>query len=206
MRVLQAARGAALTLPREGDPGGAGADASPTDADADAPAPSVDVPTGRRRVGLLAVTAALLLAADIVTKIIAVEVLADREPVELLGGLLTLTETRNPGAAFGLAGGLTVIFTVVAVGVIAAIVRVAPRLRSAGWAVSLGLLLGGAAGNLVDRVLRDPAPFRGAVVDWIELPNWPVFNLADTGICLGGALAVLLSLRGDEIDGPRARS
>ena len=111
--------------------------------------------------------------------------------------------SRNSGAAFSFAQGATVLFTAVAVAVIVVIVRTARRLGSAGWAVSLGLLLGGATGNLADRIFRAPGPGRGAVVDFIDFRVWPVFNLADSAIVCGGLLAVLLSLRGIELDGSR---
>lgn len=131
------------------------------------------------------------------TKLWVVERLHD-DTVRLLGGALLIRQSRNPGAAFGIAGGATVLFSAVAVVVALVIVRAAPRLRSRGWAVALGLVLGGALGNLVDRVLRDPAPFRGAVVDFIDFRVWPSFNFADSGIVVGGVLAVLLSVRGIE--------
>ena len=86
------------------------------------------------------------------------------------------------------------------------IVRTARSLASTGWAVVLGLLLGGALGNLSDRLFRSPGPLRGHVVDWIELPHWPIFNLADSAIVIGGVLAVLLSVRGIELDGSRRTS
>src|SRR5439155_12032528 len=105
------------------------------------------------------------------------------------------------GAAFSVGTGATVLFTAVAVAVVAVILRTAKRLHSVGWAVCLGLLLGGALGNLVDRLFRAPGPLRGEVVDWIQLPHWPVFNLADSAIVIGGCVAVLLSSRGISIDG-----
>ena len=143
---------------------------------------------------------------DVVTKILAVTHLGDGSRVRLIGGLLVLRETRNPGAAFGIAGGATVLFTLVAAGVVVAIARTARRLRSRPWALTLGLLLGGASGNLLDRLVRAPGPLRGHVVDWIELPHWPVFNLADSAIVTGGVLAVLLASRGLQVDGTRAGS
>jgi signal peptidase II len=161
---------------------------------------------GHRRVGILLTLAAVVLALDATSKALAVQQLADRPPLVLLDGVLTLRLVRNPGAAFGIATGLTAVFTLVAVGVILVILRLAPRLRSVSWAVALGLLLGGAAGNLVDRLLREPGPFRGHVVDWIELPHWPVFNLADSAIVCGGVLAVVLSARGIQLDGSRHRT
>jgi lipoprotein signal peptidase len=150
--------------------------------------------------------AALVLVTDLVSKTIVVATLSHRPPVRLLGGLLRLTELRNPGAAFSIGASsavMTVLFSLIAVGVIIAIVRTSRRLRSVPWAVTLGLLLGGAAGNLADRLLRGPAPLRGSVVDWIELPHWPVFNLADSSIVCGGVLAVLLAMRGLRLDGSR---
>jgi signal peptidase II len=148
--------------------------------------------------------AGLVLAADLVTKWLAVRELGDREPVELPGGLLTLRLVRNAGAAFGVAQGLTIAFTLVAAAVVVVILRLSRRLRSLPWALALGLVLGGAVGNLVDRVFRAPGPGRGHVVDFLELPHWPVFNLADSAIVCAGALMVLLSARGTSYDGTRA--
>ena len=129
--------------------------------------------------------------------------LEGRRTVELLGGQLLLRVSRNPGAAFSFAEGATLLFTAVAVAVIVVIVRTARRLGSTAWALSLGLLLGGATGNLVDRLLRSPGPGRGAVVDFIDFQVWPSFNLADSAIVCGGLLAVLLSVRGVDFDGRR---
>lgn len=156
-----------------------------------------------RRVGVLVAVALAALAADVVTKVVVVATLQDREPIRLLGGLLTLRETRNSGAAFSIGTGYTVVFTLIAIGVVVAILRTARNLRSLPWAICLGLLLGGAVGNLVDRMLRAPAPLKGHVVDWIQVPNFPVFNLADSSIVCGGVLAVLLAARGLQIDGTR---
>lgn len=152
---------------------------------------------------LLALAAAAVLAADVATKVWAVASLHDRE-IETLGGLVVLHEQRNPGAAFSLAGGATVLFSVIAIGIAVVIVRTARTLTSRPWGVTLGLLLGGALGNLTDRLLRDPGPFRGHVVDFIDLhwngeSIWPVFNVADMAIVTGGALALLLSFRGVEL-------
>jgi signal peptidase II len=152
--------------------------------------------TGRSRLLLLLAVAAVVFALDLVSKLVAVRELAGREPVELLGGLLTLRLVRNPGAAFGMAQGLTVVLTVIAVVVVVAILRTARRLTSGAWAVALGMVLGGAVGNLADRLFRAPAPGRGHVVDFLELPRWPVFNLADSAIVLAAAAMVVLSLRG----------
>ncbi|HEU5030183.1 MAG TPA: signal peptidase II [Spirillospora sp.] len=152
---------------------------------------------------MLIAVALAALAADIVSKTIVVATLQDRAPVRLLGGLLKLRETRNSGAAFSIGTGYTIVFTVIACGVVVAILRTARNLRSLPWAVCLGLLLGGAIGNLLDRLFRAPAPLKGHVVDWIEFPHYPVFNLADSAIVCGGVLAVVLAARGLQIDGTR---
>jgi signal peptidase II len=148
-------------------------------------------------------TAAVVLAADAASKAIVVATLSYRAPVVVISHVLTLTLTRNAGAAFSVGGGATILFSAVAVVVAVVIIRTARSLVSRAWAVSLGLLLGGALGNLSDRLFRAPGPLRGHVVDWIQLPHWPVFNLADSAIVIGGALAVLVSLRGIELDGSR---
>jgi signal peptidase II len=137
----------------------------------------------------------------VVSKVIAVDRLSNRPPVHVIDGILELTLTRNAGAAFSVGVGATVVFTVLAVVVAVIIVRSATKLRHLGWGIALGLLLGGALGNLVDRLVRSPGPLRGAVVDWIRLPHWPVFNVADSGIVAGGVLAVLLAMSGVELDG-----
>jgi signal peptidase II len=155
----------------------------------------------RTRTGLLAGIAAAVLATDVVTKLIAVAKLAHRDRVTVIPHVLWLTFTRNGGAAFSVGTGATVVFTAVAVGVVVVIVRTARSLASVGWAVVLGLLLGGALGNLSDRLFRAPGPVRGQVIDWIEIPHWPIFNIADSAIVTGGVLAVLLSLRGIEMNG-----
>lgn len=158
---------------------------------------------------MLVGTAILVLALDLVSKVLVVAKLMHRPPVKLPGDFLWLVHARNPGAAFSFAEGATVVFTAVAAIVIVVIVRTASKLRSTAWAISLGLVLGGAAGNLVDRLFRSPAPLRGWVVDWISLRSpdgrmlFPIFNLADSGIVCGGILAVLLALLGVEMDGSR---
>ncbi len=163
----------------------------------------------RPRLVLVLVVAAVALLIDQATKALVVAQLEGRRPIEVLDGLTTLRVTRNSGAAFSIGTGMTWVFTIIAIGVVIAIVRTARQLYSLPWAISLGLLLGGATGNLVDRLLRSPGGFQGHVVDWIEWPNWwffvnwPVFNLADSAIVFGGVLAVLLAGRGYQLDGTR---
>lgn len=157
----------------------------------------------RRPLLLLAALAGLVLVADVVSKSVAVRALADRGPVELIPGVLDLQLTRNSGAAFSVGTGATLVFTLIAVGVVVAVVLSARRLRSHGWALVLGGLLGGALGNLTDRVFRSPGLLRGEVVDWIHLHHWPVFNLADSAIVIAGIAAVVLSGTGRRLDGGR---
>jgi signal peptidase II len=164
----------------------------------------------RSRARLLLGLALAVLALDVGTKLLVVATLSDREPLRLLGGALYLTEARNTGAAFSFAEGATVVFTLVAVAVVVVIVRSARRLFSTGWAVALGLVLGGAVGNLIDRVFRDPGFLRGGVVDFISLFDpfgrvWPIFNVADSAIVCGGVLGALLAFRGIEFDGRRSK-
>ncbi|MHB2024293.1 MAG: signal peptidase II [Mycobacteriales bacterium] len=150
----------------------------------------------RRRTRQLAAVAVTVVVCDALSKALVVKYLSHHAPIRLLGGLLHLTLTRNAGAAFSIGTGATVVFTVVAAAVVVVIVRTARRLTSLGWAVSLGLVLGGALGNLGDRLFRSPGPLRGHVVDWIQLPHWPVFNLADASIVVGALLAAILGMRG----------
>jgi signal peptidase II len=171
--------------------------------DPSAVASATGEPARPRRVGLLLGVAALVLAADVISKAIVVARMPDHAPIRLLGGLLTITLTRNGGAAFSIGTSMTIVFTAIAVGVIIYILRTARNLRSIGWAITLGLLLGGATGNLLDRIFRAPGAFQGHVVDWIQLPDWPVFNLADSSIVCAGVLVVLLALRGIRLDGTR---
>jgi signal peptidase II len=140
---------------------------------------------------------AAVCAVDVVSKILVVAELSDRPPMTVLGGLITLQLYRNAGAAFGVGPSFTAIYALVAAAVLAAILRVSGRLRSWLWAIALGLVLGGAAGNLADRLFRSPGPMRGGVIDWIKLPYFPeTFNIADSALTLGVALLVLASIRG----------
>jgi signal peptidase II len=170
------------------------------------------VPAPRhRRTRLLLAIAVVVLAADLISKIVVVATIEQGRDIRLLGGVLYLTHLRNVGAAFSFAQGATILFTVIAVAVAVVIVRTARRLYSAAWATALGLVLGGAVGNLVDRIFRAPGFLRGGVVDWLSLfgPDgriWPVFNVADSAIVCGGILGALLALRGIEFDGTRGRA
>ncbi len=142
-------------------------------------------------------------AVDIVTKIIAVDRLDGRPDVQVFGELLQLNLVRNPGAAFSAGVGFTPIISVVAIVASLVVLWYARRLGSPVWAVALGFLMAGVTGNLTDRLLRDPSPFHGHVIDFLELPNWPVFNVADICINVAAGLVIIQALRGVRIDGSR---
>ncbi len=147
--------------------------------------------TRRSPAGPLAV-AAVIVALDQLTKIWAVAALSDG-PVEVIGTLLQFRLTRNPGGAFSLLTGLTPVLAVLAVVMVVYIVRTTRRTSDAVMAYSLGLVLGGAVGNLVDRMVRSPGVLRGEVVDFIKVPNWPTFNVADCAITIG---VIVVAIRG----------
>lgn len=145
------------------------------------------------------------LALDVATKSVAVAQLDERRPVELLGGLLTLRLIRNPGAAFSLGEEFTIIFTLLSFAVLLFVCSVlVPRLGHTGWAVALGLLSAGIAGNFADRIFREPSILHGHVVDFLQLPHWPIFNVADMCICAAAVLIVVLSvIKNVGLDGKR---
>lgn len=174
----------------------------------DSATPEVQAAPRPRRLWLLGAIAAVVVALDVISKSLVVSELGPRGQVRLLGGAIYLIETRNAGAAFSVGTGATALLTAVALIVIAVIARAARRLHSLGWAVALGLILGGAIGNLVDRLFRAPGFGRGHVVDWISVFSndghiWPVFNLADSAICCGAVTAAIVALVGIEFDGTR---
>jgi len=117
------------------------------------------------------------------------------DPQPVIGTLLQFTLLKNSGAAFSFASGFTVIFSLLAVAVVATIIRFAGRISSRGWLTCAGLLLGGVLGNLTDRVFREPGFFHGHVIDWIQIPNWPIFNIADIAISTAAFLAFIQTMR-----------
>jgi signal peptidase II len=144
-------------------------------------------------------------AVDQVAKYLAVRELTGRAPMEVVGSFLQLRLLRNPGAAFSAGASFTPVISVVAIVAAVVVLVLAFRVRHRGWAIGLGLLLAGVVGNLTDRVFRAPGPLRGHVVDFLALPHWPVFNVADVCIDLAGAVFVLMLLRGVRLDGTRER-
>ncbi len=181
-----------------------------TSSNAAAAAPRA-VPAHPRKLVLFVAVAALALTLDATSKVVvAARLGGEHPPVGLLGGAIYLTETRNSGAAFSVGTGATIVLTVLAFAVVGVILRMAGRMRSTGWAVALGLVLGGALGNLTDRIFRSPGVGRGHVVDWISLfakdgHVWPIFNLADSAIVCGAVLLAVLALCGIDIDGRGTR-
>ena len=153
--------------------------------------------------GLVFLVAALVLTLDQATKALAVAHLTEDRPRDLIGSALRLHLVRNAGAAFSTATGMTWVLTVIAGVVVVVVIRVASRLGSRIWALTLGLLLGGALGNLSDRMFRSPGVARGHVVDFLEFPHWPIWNLADGSIVSAGVLVVVLTLRGVGLEGER---
>jgi signal peptidase II len=157
-----------------------------------------------RRIGLM--IAALLIAAfaiglDQWTKNLAESNLDPSDPVRLLGGLVYLDLTWNSGAAFSLGTDYTWIFTTVASAVVVFLIMLSSRIVYPVWSIAIGLVLGGAAGNLLDRYFREPGFPNGHVVDFISVfkPDaqaFPIFNIADSALCCGVVLIVLLELTG----------
>lgn len=152
-------------------------------------------PAPRRPIGLVVIATALCYVLDQATKWWALSALPGRGRVALVGDLLGLRLIGNSGAAFSLGAGRTWIFTLLSVVVVIVVARAARQVTSRAWALTFGLLLGGALGNLTDRMLREPGPGRGHVVDFIDY-GWFIGNVADIWIVVAAAAMVVLGLRG----------
>ncbi len=187
---MQAARGTSL------NPGAADDPNTPTES---------RLTTSQARWAFLLV-AVVAYTVDITTKIAAVKHLSGRPDIEVLGSFLTLHLVRNPGAAFSTGTRFTVALTCLAIIAGCVVIYFGWRARSRLWVLGLGLLLAGVLGNLTDRLFREPGPFRGHVVDFLRLPNWPVFNVADICINVAAAVIVLQAFRGIRVDGTRERA
>ena len=131
---------------------------------------------------------------DFATKVWALTSLSS-EPRKIFGSFLQFTLVHNSGAAFNFATGFAIAFSLLALAVVIAVIYFAPKITSRGWQISIGLLLGGVLGNLTDRIFREPAFLNGHVIDWIQIPHWPVFNIADSAICIAAVISFALSLR-----------
>ncbi len=161
-------------------------------------------------IAVLAIAAVIVVGLDQLTKQLAISGLSDGRPVRLLGGAIYLDLTRNSGAAFSIGTDVTFIFPLIAVVVVGGILWFARHLRSWPWALAMGLVLGGALGNLVDRLFRAPGPLQGHVVDFISVfapagEKFPIFNTADSALFCGVVLAIVLEFQGRRRDGTRAR-
>jgi signal peptidase II len=153
---------------------------------------------------LVAVTA---YAVDLANKMLAVHRLTPGVPVDVVGSLLRFNLVRNAGAAFSTGTSYTLLLSVIALIAAGVVIRFGRRLGDPTWAVALGLLLAGVCGNLTDRIFREPGFMRGHVVDFMELPHWPVFNVADMLIDAAVVLIIVQTWRGIGITGARhARS
>ena len=131
---------------------------------------------------------------DFATKTWALHSLSS-QPRKIISSFLQFTLVHNSGAAFSFATGFTIAFSLLALAVVIAVIYYAPKLTSHGWQIAIGLLLGGVLGNLTDRIFREPSFLSGHVIDWIQIPHWPVFNIADSAICIAAAIAFVLSMR-----------
>ncbi len=132
---------------------------------------------------------------DLATKIWAVNNLSFKANIKVIGEFFQLTLIRNPGAAFSFATGATIFLSLFSLIVMIVVLYYSPKITSRGWAVVLGLVLGGILGNMVDRIFREPGVLRGHVIDWLQLPNFPVFNIADTAIVCAALLSMVLTAR-----------
>ncbi|MBU4337386.1 MAG: signal peptidase II [Actinobacteria bacterium] len=158
---------------------------------------------GRRGLTIVLVVAGAVAVADQLSKAWALAALEPGVRRALIGSVLGLQLISNPGAALSIATGMTWVLTVVAVVVVVVVVRTARRLGSTAWALTLGLLLGGAVGNLIDRMVREPGPLRGEVVDFIAYGQLFIGNVADIAIVAAAGLAMILVARGVRLDGGR---
>jgi len=157
-----------------------------------------------RAIVTLVAVAVVVYLFDQGTKYLVVENLPPGESVEVIGTLLQFLFVRNPGAAFSFASGATWIFSIAASGVTIFIIFFARRIRSMGWAIMFGMLLGGTLGNLTDRLLREPSFGLGHVIDFIRVAGFPaIFNIADSFIVASMGLFIILTLRGVGLDGER---
>ncbi|MCB0917148.1 MAG: signal peptidase II [Actinobacteria bacterium] len=145
----------------------------------------------------------IVIVIDQVTKYLAIQSLEGEPKVQVVGEILQLTFVRNPGAAFSIGTQYTWLFSIAALLVSGLVLYFARRIVSGWWMLALGMLLGGALGNLIDRFTQPPGGGFGHVVDFLELPNWPVFNVADMSVVGAAILIVVLSLLGVEPTGKR---
>ena len=162
------------------------------------------VPPGhqRRLTTVLLGLALVVLVIDQGTTVWALNSLTPGEKVDLIGSFISLNLIRNPGAAFSIGDGATWILTIVSLAILGWVLIAARKVGTMAWAVALGLLLGGAVGNLGDRFFREPGPGRGHVVDFIDYFGWFIGNVADIAIVVGAGIIMVLAYRGTPVSGP----
>lgn len=180
----------------------AGASLTPVHPRPSTPAPVVPVGGRRRLYAVMMGLAALTLVLDQASKMWALRSLTPGEAVDLVGDAIRLNLVRNPGAAFSLGDGSTWILTIISLTIVVWVVVGARKVGNLPWAVALGLLLGGALGNLVDRFFRPPGPGQGHVVDFIDYFGWFVGNVADIAIVAAAGIIMVLAFTGTSIAGP----
>jgi signal peptidase II len=190
----------------------AGDDAEPTPEPADhesagspsSPDPATPPPKKSWKWTLIfAAVGLVILGLDQLTKALALQHLTPGEPVNVIGSLLKFNLIRNSGAAFSLGSGYTPYISAIQITVAIGVIYLSRRLGSVGWAVAFGLLFGGAVGNIMDRVFREPSPFHGHVIDFLQTPHWAIFNVADMAVTTAACLLVLQTLRGVRLDGTK---
>jgi signal peptidase II len=167
------------------------------------PSDQVHPPSRRGPLGIFLVVACVTYALDLTTKTLAVRNLDPGSSEPLVGELLQLTLVRNPGAAFSTGTSYTVLLSLVAVAATVVVLVLARRLADRLWGFGLGCLLGGVLGNLTDRIFREPGVLRGHVIDFLQLPSWPVFNIADICINVAAGVIILQAVRGISLRGER---
>lgn len=176
------------------------ASSDPADADTstDREAAVAETPAraGRRLFWFTLAVGAFVVLVDQGTKLWAETALADGRTIPVIGDLIRFVLVYNPGAAFSIGTEFTWVLAVLAAAAVVGIAWFAWSVRSVGWMVALGLVLGGAATHLADRLFRDPGFGRGHVVDFIGYGNLFVGNVADIAIFSGAVLILLLTLRG----------
>jgi len=165
---------------------------------------SVGADALRARVGV-ALGVVTIVGLDQATKSWAASALADR-PIDVIGDGVQFALTRNSGSAFSRFQGVTPILAVLAMGIAVVLARTLRRATDPWMVGALALVLGGALGNLIDRLARAPGFLRGEVIDFVKVGSFPVFNVADSAITIGAVLLVLRSLRDRDRDTDAARA
>jgi signal peptidase II len=152
----------------------------------------------------LAIVALVVYGFDQLTKYLVVANMTEGQKVSAIGEILQFHFVKNSGAAFSIASGSTWIFSIAASAVTIFIIGFSRRIRSVGWAILFGMLLGGTVGNLTDRLFREPGFGVGHVIDFIEVYGFPaIFNIADSFIVASMGLFIILTIRGVGLDGRR---